>query len=192
VLHDALTKEQNVIKQAITRTGCSIGRNVIRTVVIFTSVAAVLSGCATSASPTPATCTDLTGTYENQSSPPGQSLAPFFFGADDRAPQVDISSQNGSGIVVSTPNRKTILTVDRDFVCSAEGIRLTKTDARNIRLPPLIVENEIFHYVFGKASDGSLRMTTHVETKGTSFGIPIGTRQEQQSSEIRWRAVPSR
>jgi hypothetical protein len=93
--------------------------------------------------------------------------------------------------VVSTRTRKTILAVDRDFLCAADGVRLTKTDSRNIRLPPLIVENEVFHYVFGKTSDGYLRMTEHVETKGTSFGVPISTRNKQQRSEIRWRPVPS-
>ena len=152
---------------------------------------AALSGCATSGAPTPAACADLTGTYENQSSPPGQLLARFLLGADDPAPRVDVLSQSGS-IVVSTRNRKTILAVERDFVCSAEGIRLTKTDARNIRPPPLIVENQTIHYVFDKAGDGSLRMIARVAMKGTTLGIPIATRKEEQRAEIQWRAVLSR
>ena len=168
-----------------------IGR-AIRSAVVLTSSAVVLSGCATGTAPTPAACTDLTGTYENQSASSGQSLAHFLFGVDDPAPRVDVLSQGGSSIVVSTRNRKTTLAVERDFVCSAEGIRLTRTDARNIRLPPLIVENQTIHYVFDKAGDGSLRMIAHIATKGTSFGIPIATQKEGQSAEIRWRAVPSR
>jgi hypothetical protein len=158
----------------------------------FALLIAVLGGCAGSGAPPPAACIDLTGTYENQSSPPGQSLAPLFFATEDPAPRVDILSQDSSSIVVSTRNRKTILAVDRDFVCSADGIRLTKTDVRNIRLPPLIVENQTIHYVFYKAGDASLRMIAHIATKGTSFGIPIATQKEGQSAEIQWRAVPSR
>jgi hypothetical protein len=71
-------------------------------------------------------------------------------------------------------------------------MRLTKTDVRNIRLPPLLVEKEIFHYVFAKAADGALRMTEHVQSEGKSFGIPMGTGQKQRRSEVRWRAAPSR
>ena len=157
---------------------------------IFALLIAALAGCATSGTPRPAACADLTGTYENQSSPPGQSLARFLLGADDPAPRVEVLSQSGS-IVVSTRNRKTILAVERDFVCTAEGIRLTKTDARNIRLPPLIVENQTIHYVFDKKGDGSLRMIARGAMKGTTFGIPIATQKEEQRSETQWRAVPA-
>jgi hypothetical protein len=158
---------------------------------IVTVLAGTFSGCASNATPSAAPCADLTGTYENQSSPPGQLLAPFFFGENDLAERVTIASHDGLRIVASTPNRKIVLSIDSDFVCSVDGIRLVRTDTRNIRLPPLIVESEIFHHVFSKASDGSLRMIPHVETRGTSFGMPIRTRQEQQKAEVRWRAVRS-
>jgi hypothetical protein len=158
---------------------------------IVTVLAGTFSGCAGNATPEAAPCADLTGTYENQSSPPGQLLAPFFSGENDQAQRVTLASHEGSRIVASTPNRKIVLSIDSDFVCSADGIRLVRTDTRNIRLPPLIVESEIFHYVFSKASDGSLRMIPHVETRGTSFGMPIRTRQEQQKAEVHWRAVRS-
>jgi hypothetical protein len=83
-----------------------------------------------------------------------------------------------------------VLERGHDYVCAAEGLRLTKTEVRNIRLPPLLVEKEIFHHVFAKAPDGALRMTEHVESEGKSFGIPMGTGQKQQRGEVRWQAAP--
>lgn len=154
------------------------------------ALATALVGCATPAPPLSPACVDLTGRYENQSSPAGYKLAPLFFGADDRAETIDVASQGASSIVVSTARRTAVLTIERDYVCAAEGIRLTKTDSRNIRLPPLLVEKEIFHYVFVKAPDGALRMTEQVESQGKSFGIPMGTGQKQQRSVVRWKPVP--
>ena len=150
-------------------------------------LAAAFNGCATPEASAPAACADVSGRYENQSSPAGEKLARFFFGADDRADAIDFAAE-GSTIVVSTPTRKVVLALNSDFVCTAQGIRLTKTEVRNIRLPPLLVEKEIFHHVFGKAPDGSLRMTEQVESQGKSFGIPMGTGQKQQRSEVRWKA----
>ena len=150
---------------------------------------AALFGCATPEAPTATSCADLTGRYENQSSPAGHKLAPYFFGVDDRAEVLEIVSAGQSTIVVATPTRQITLTIERDFACGAEGIRLARTDVRNIRLPPLLVEKEVFHYVFAKASDGALRMTEHVESQGTSFGIPMGSGQKQRRAEVRWRMV---
>lgn len=157
---------------------------------VLTALSAALNGCASPEAISPIGCADLSGRYENQSSPAGHKLAPFFFGVDDRAEAIDIEAE-ASSIVVTTPTRKVVLAQARDFVCGAQGISLTRTDVRNIRLPPLLVEKEVFHYVFGKAPDGSLRMTEQVESKGTSFGIPMGTGQKQQRSEVRWRAAPA-
>ena len=167
----------------------------LRRVAIPTAVlaaAAALFGCATtSGTSAPASCVDLSGRYENQSTPAGHKLAPFFFGSDDRADEIEIVSQ-GSKIAISTPTRNTVLAIELDFVCAAEGIRLTKTEVRNIRLPPLLVEKETFHYVFGKAPDGALQMTEQVESQGKSFGIPMGTGQKQQRAQVRWRSAPPR
>jgi len=155
-------------------------------------VSAALCGCATPEAQTLTSCADLSGRYDNQSSPAGHKLAPYFFGAADRAEVIEIVSVGHSTIAISTAKRQATLTVERDFVCAAEGVRLTRTDVRNIRLPPLLVEKEIFHYVFANTPDGALRMTEHVEAHGKSFGIPMGTGQKQRRAEVVWRAVPAR
>ena len=156
------------------------------------AICAAFYGCATPQAPQQIACPDLTGRYENQSSPAGHKLARYFFGVDDRGDEIELIAEGHSTIVASTATRKAVLAADRDFVCTAGGIRLTRTDVRNIRLPPLLVEKEIFHYVFTKAADGALRMTEHVESHGTSFGIPMGTGHKQQRSEVRWRAATQR
>lgn len=166
-------------------------RNSVRTLIAI-ALAVGLSACAAPDAASPSklsACSDLSGRYENQSSPSGHKLAPLFFGTDDRADAIEVASA-GSTIVVSTANRTVTLEQERDYVCGPEGVRLTKTDVRNIRLPPLLVEKEIFHYVLSREPDGTLRMTEQVESQGKSFGIPMGTGQKQQRSEVRWRRAP--
>ena len=152
------------------------------------ALALAFGGCASDVPSTSASCPDLTGTYENESTPPGTPLAPFFFATPARAKVVTLVSENAR-IVATAADRQLVMTLDRDFACSVEGVRLTKTDTSSIRLPPLIVENQAIHYVFMKAADGSLRMIPHIATKGTSFGVPIATRREEQREEIRWRGL---
>ena len=179
-----------MIEHALKHASRRVRRRAICPAIVI--AAAALTGCATPATPTAVSCPDLSGRYENQSSPAGQPLARFFFGTDGRAEEIEIVSRDPSTLAVSTPGRNAVLAIERDYVCDSDGVRLTKTDAKNIRLPPLLVEKEIFHYVFSKAPDGALRMTEQVETQGTSFGIPIATGQKQQRSEVRWRAVSPR
>lgn len=149
----------------------------------------MLAACAATAPDPHPSCVDLTGTYENSSPVNDVILASFFFEKTVRAVSVALRSGEGPTLTVTAAGREVSLAGERDFSCFPDGIRLVKTDTRNIALPPLIVQEQTVYYVFTKADDGSLRMTPHFQTKGTTFGLPIAARGEKLGREITWRAV---
>lgn len=135
-------------------------------------------------------CVDITGAYGDQSQPPGQSLAALLFAAHEQpasAGTVRIAGDaNGQLKVADAKGRSAVLARDRDYVCTAQGLRLTRDTVGQIALPPLVTESKTTHYTFTRQANGSLVLTTTVTTRLISYGIPM-TGPEQADSVFRWR-----
>lgn len=141
----------------------------------------VLSACASN--PPPA-CPDLSGTYSDQSSPPGTLLSALLLkGEGERSPPrtVTLTSLATGSIAVIADRRRLVLENGRDFVCAAGGVELIYTTSTTTAVPLVASTSETTHYTLRKASGGALVASRNVKTSGAVFGLALsGPLHEEQ------------
>lgn len=146
------------------------GLNILLRALFITGALAFLQACASG--PEFFACPDLSGTYANESSPAGVTLAGLLLklppSQNGRAVSLT-SSASATKLAVAFGYRQSSLRQGRDYACNREGLELVYTSTTGSEIPLFASTSETTRYTLKKTNDGLLHAMRQIKTSGVAY-----------------------